>query len=260
MNFFKKFNFNKNILAFSFTSILSLIVFFYNDDNYLINIKGFIFNIYENSSKPSQWYRDLLAIKEENELLSQELVQVYLLNSKLINYEIENKKLRDMLNLKDSFKNLTLLPANIIESNYFSSIESRIINVGIEDGIKKDLPVIDIYGNLIGKIIETTNHSSKVQLITDNNFSVSVKVGTNISIGQFRPTYYQFGVLDGIIKSLDIDDGDIVFTSGVSEIYPPDIPLAKVKTQARKKNKLFQEVGVSLLTDIDNLYYVFIIQ
>ena len=154
MNFFKKFNFNKNISAFILTSILSLIIFFYNDGNYALKIKSFIFNFYESASIPSQWYKDLLTIKKENELLSKELVQIYLLNSKLINYEIENQKLREMLKFKESFKHLSLLPANIINSNYFSSIESRIINVGMEDDVKKNLAVIDIYGNLIGKVIE----------------------------------------------------------------------------------------------------------
>ena len=114
--------------------------------------------------------------------------------------------------------------------------------------------------NKFVKLRDTGEYNSKVQLITDNNFSVSVKVGNNISIGQLRPTYYKFGVLDGIIKSLDINEEDLVFTSGVSEIYPPDIPVAKIKSQIKKKNKLFQDVGVELLTDIDNLYYVFIIQ
>ena len=260
MNFFKKFNFNKNISAFILTSFLSLTIFFYNDGNYAVKIKNIIFNVYESFSYPSRWYENLLAIKKENELLSSQLVQIYLLNSKLINYEIENKKLREMLKLKESFQHLSLLPANVINSNYFSSIESKIINVGTDDGIKKDLAVIDIYGNLVGKVIEAGEYNSKVQLITDNNFSVSVKVGNNISIGQFRPTYYKFGVLDGIIKSLDINEEDLVFTSGVSEIYPPDIPVGKIKSQIKKKNKLFQDVGVELLTDIDNLYYVFIIQ
>ena len=260
MNFFRKFNFNKNIPAFVLTSTLSLMIFFYNDGDHALKIKSFIFNFYESVSTPSRWYKDLLTIKKENELLSKQLVQIYLLNSKLINYEIENTKLREMLKLKESFKHLSLLPANIINSNYFSSIESKIINVGIDDGVKKDLPVIDVYGNLVGKIIEVGTYNSKIQLITDNNFSVSIKVGNKISIGQFRPRYYKFGVLDGIIKSLDIEDGDIVFTSGVSEIYPPDIPIAKVKSQVKKKNKLFQDVGVDLLTDIDNLYYVFVIQ
>jgi len=260
MSFFKKFNFNKNISTFVLASIFSAIIFFSNDGNYVLKIKSIVFNIYESVSTPSRWYKNLLTIREENELLSSELVQIYLLNSKLINYEIENKKLREMLQLKESFKHLSLLPANIIDSNYFSSIESRIINVGIDDGIKKDLAVIDIYGNLIGKIIEVGKYNSKIQLITDNNFSVSVKVGDNISIGQFRPTYYKFGFLDGIIKSLHIDENDIVFTSGVSEIYPPDIPVAKIKSQIKKKDKLFQDVGVELLTNIDNLYYVFVIQ
>ena len=260
MNFFRKFNFNKNISAFIITSILSLAIFFSNDGNYALKIKNILFNVYESASYPSQWYQNLLVIKKENELLSSQLVQAYLLNSKLINYEIENKQLRKMIKLKESFKHLSLLPANVINSNYFSSIESKIINVGTDDGIIENLAVIDIYGNLVGKIIEVGERNSKIQLITDNNFSVSVKVGDNISIGQFRPTYYRFGVLDGIIKSLNVDEEDIVFTSGVSEIYPPDIPVAKIKSQIKKKNKLFQDVGVELLTDIDNLYYVFIIQ
>ena len=38
-----------------------------------------------------------------------------------------------------------------------------------------------------------------IALLTDNNFSVSIKVGSNISIGQFRATYYKFGILEGII-------------------------------------------------------------
>ena len=91
MNFFKKFNFNKNILTFILTSILSMMIFFYNDGNYVLKIKSLIFNFYKSASAPSQWYKDLLIIKKENELLSKELVQIYLLNSKLINYEIENK-------------------------------------------------------------------------------------------------------------------------------------------------------------------------
>ena len=109
-----------------------------------------------------------------------------------------------------------------------------------------------LYGNLVGKVIEAGEYNSKVQLITDNNFSVSVKVGNNISIGQFRPTYYQFGVLDGIIKSLDINDEDIVFTSGVSEIYPPDIPVCKVLSVSDDSDKPYLNVIVEILAILSN--------
>ena len=53
---------------------------------------------------------------------------------------------------------------------------------------------------------------------------------------------------------------DILYTSGISEIYPPDIPVARVISNVKNKNKLFQDVGVEILTDINNLYYVFVIQ
>ena len=77
---------------------------------------------------------------------------------------------------------------------------------------------------------------------------------------QFKPTFGRYGILEGVIKSLDIKEGDIIYTSGISEIYPPDIPLAKVLSNETKQNKLFQDVAVEVLADINNLYYVFIIQ
>ena len=112
---------------------------------------------------------------------------------------------------------------------------------------------------MVGKIIDVGKNSSKVQLISDNNYSVSIKVGKNISIGQFKSTYGKLGILEGTIKTLGVEENDIVYTSGVSEIYPPDIPVARVINTNKKKNKLFQDVAVEILTDINNLYYVFVI-
>ena len=62
------------------------------------------------------------------------------------------------------------------------------------------------------------------------------------------------------MKSLALSVGDIIYTSGISEIYPSDIPLAKVISNETKQNKLFQDVAVEILADVNNLYYVFIIQ
>tara|TARA_Y100000814_G_C12302546_1_gene392213 strand:- start:146 stop:928 length:783 start_codon:yes stop_codon:yes gene_type:complete len=260
MNLLRNFAFNKKLLSLITTSFFSLLIFFNNDSIYASKVTSKAYDVYSFFSSPSIWYKNILTIKKENELLSKEIVQLSLLNSKLINYEIENHKLREMLNYKESFKHLSLLPANVINSNFSFSNQSKIINVGTKDGITKDLAVIDIYGNLIGKIISAGYNNSKVQLITDNNFSVSVKIGQNISIGQFIPKYGKYGYLEGIIKTLDFNTSDIVYTSGHSEIYPPDLPVCKIISSKKKKNKLFQDVGVEILTDIKNLYYVFVIQ
>ena len=99
------------------------------------------------------WYNNILSIKEENKLLSQELVQLSLMNSKLVNYQKENSHLREMLKFKEAYKYMSLLPANVVNSNLSISSRSYIINVGKKDNIVKNLSVIDAYGNLVGKIL-----------------------------------------------------------------------------------------------------------
>ena len=260
MNFFKKFNFSNNTLVFIVVSLLSVVVFFYKDSKYTIRVKGIVLELFEVLSRPNSWYKNILAVKEENQLFANQIAQLSLLNSKLINYEIENKELRKLLDYKESFSLLSLLPANIVNSNYSISVKSCLINVGLDHSLKKNLTVIDKNGYLIGKTINIGKNNSNVQLITDNNFSVSVKIGQNSVLGQFKPTFGKYGILEGVIKSLDIKKGDIIYTSGISEIYPSDIPLAKVISNETKQNKLFQDVAVEILADVNNLYYVFIIQ
>ena len=68
------------------------------------------------------------------------------------------------------------------------------------------------------------------------------------------------GYLERVIKSVELNIGDVIYTSGVSKIYPSDLPVAKVKSIKNNPDKLFQDVIVEILADIDNLNYVFIIQ
>ena len=261
MNFFRKFNFNKNILSLILTSFLSMVIFFSNEGSSSSKVKGSVIDVYSFLSKPKIWYKDILVTKEENQFLTKKNAQLSLLNAQYHNHVIENERLRDMLDFKKNrpFSPLSLKPARVTNSSLSQSIESITISVGANDGITNNLSVIDYNGYLIGKTIDVGDNSSKVQLISDNNFSVSIKVGQNISIGQFRSTYGKLGILEGTIKTLGVEENDIIYTSGVSEIYPADIPVAKVLNTNKKKDRLFQDVAVEILADIRNLYYVFVI-
>ena len=59
---------------------------------------------------------------------------------------------------------------------------------------------------------------------------------------------------------MDLEIGEIAYTSGISEIYPADIPVAKIISVNKNNNKPFQDVVVEILSNINNLNYVFIIQ
>jgi rod shape-determining protein MreC len=207
---------------------------------------------------PKTWYENILYIKSNNELLVQNITQLKLLNSKLTNYQRENIKLREMLNFKESYPKLSLLPANKVNDN-FTSIFSIIINVGLNDDITKNQPVIDMNG-LVGKTITIGNNASKVQLITDKNFAVSVKVGEEMTLAIFKPTFGKYGYLEGVLKTLELKEDEIIYTSGVSEIYPSDIPVARIVSFAKDQDKLTQNVIVEVIAKINELNYVFVVK
>ena len=180
----------------------------------------------------------------------------------------EPRTFREMLELGVLIKQLkkpqqwSLVPARVTNKNS-ASIETILINVGKKDSIpiKQNLVVLDVSGGLLGKTIAVGNNASKVQLITDNNFSVSVRVGSGInsSLGNFVPTVGKYGILEGILKSTELNPGDLAYTSGISDIYPADIPVAKIISANKDNNKPFQDVKVEILSNFNNLNYVFII-
>ena len=258
MSYSKLFFLNKRLLTLIIFLFLSLFLFFTNQSKYVSNIEEDIIDFVAFVSYPKTWYQNILSIKSNNALLTQNITQLKLLNSKLTNYQKENIQLRKMLNFKESYPKLSLLPANKVNDN-FTSIYSIIINVGNTDKILKNQPVIDMHG-LIGKTIKVGDNASKVQLITDKNFAISVKVGKEMSLAIFKPTFGKYGYLEGVLKTLELKEGEIIYTSGVSEIYPSDIPVAKILSYTKEQDKLTQNVVVEILSKINELNYVFVIQ
>ena len=58
---------------------------------------------------------------------------------------------------------------------------------------------------------------------------------------------------------MNLYKGEIAYTSGISDIYPSDIPVAKVISINKDNNTPFQDVVVEILANLENLNYVFII-
>ena len=254
----KLYFFTKDIIFLILAIIISLTIFFSNKSIYVQKIEQKIVDFIVFIYYPKNWYEDILLVKTKNELLSQKVIQLKLLNSKLENYRKENIRLKKMLSFKESYSKLSLKPANKVNHNY-SSIFSIIINVGSRDQIYKNQAVLDMNG-LVGKTISVGKNGSKVQLITDKNFAVSVKVTKEMFLSTFKPLHGKLGYLEGVLKSLELTQGDIIYTSGVSEIYPSDLPVGKIVSFKNNPDKLYQDVVVEILADIENLNYVFVIQ
>jgi len=223
------------------------------------NIEKQVIDTISNILIPNKWYRNILIVKEENLELKQKIFQLNMLNAKLNNFKVENEKLREILSFKESFKKISFMPANVMNHNFSSSPNSVLIDLGSNDMISANQAVIDING-LIGKTIVSGKKTSKVHLISDKNFAVSVKVGNKMDKAIFKSDYGIRGFLEGVVKSVEINEGDIIYTSGIGEIYPPDIPVCKVLSITDDNDKPYLSIIVEILAELSNLNYVFVIQ
>ncbi|MBC8311008.1 MAG: rod shape-determining protein MreC [Candidatus Marinimicrobia bacterium] len=248
---------HRDAIALCITLLLSLILLFSNKSTFIDGLEADVTDVYLAITSPQRWYRDILSIKEQNSLLSQKVIQLQLLYSQNEHFRVENDHLRKMLNFT-SITPLSLLPANIT-NRHSAMIQSVIIDVGKNHGIRKNQPVIDLVG-LMGKTISVGEIATKVQLITDKNYRVSIRVGEEKSLGIFVPTHGRYGILEGVRKSMNLSKGEIAYTSGISDIYPANIPVARVTAVNNDTDRPFQDVTVEILVDLQNYNYAFVVQ
>ena len=248
---------NRDNITLLICLTLSLVLYFSSKSLIVTSVKAEISDVISIIKYPQKWYIGLLTVKEENKILNQKLVRLNLLNSELIKYQKETDELKELLNFYEE-QEWSLQIGKIINNSSSYLMRTLTINLGKKDGVSFNLPVLDING-LFGKIIAVGDRASQIQLINDKNFRVSIRVGDDLSLGEFIPTHHNLGILDGIIKTAKIGIGDVVYTSGISTIYPEGIKVAKVISINKDNDKGFQDIVVEILSNLDNYNYIFVV-
>ncbi len=208
---------------------------------------------------PSLGISDIISYKEENQLLRQRVMQYALLNAELAETARENEQLREMLQFARESQ-YQLQAAEVISRGASSVLSTITLNVGTEEGIEPNFPVLVREGFLLGKTtMSVTANASLVQLITDRNFRLSVKVGDEGVRGILAPLYEQYAEVTGIPLNSDIRPGDQVLTSGFSDIYPKDLPVGVVEEVSTVPGENFSRVRVSLHARPSDAEHVFVL-
>jgi rod shape-determining protein MreC len=141
--------------------------------------------------------------------------------------ELENQRLKAMLKLSQTVGDEVAV-TRVVGSSFDSSRRLATLSVGSGAGVAPGQPVRSPDG-LIGRVIETGRWASRVLLVSDGASSVPVRL-----VRDGTPAIAQ-GLGDGSIdlKTLEVGKnpfrrGDILVTSGVGGVYPPNIPVAIV--------------------------------
>lgn len=194
-----------------------------------------------------------LQLKETNSNLEQSLRQLEIIKA-------ENSTLKEYMNLKDKYIDYNTIPAYIIEKDISNYSNIMVINVGEEDGIKKNMTVIADKG-LVGHVIDVNSNSSKIEIIVDAASSVSATVSTT------KDAIVCKGMLDSdsslkatyIPTDATIVEGDSVETSGMGGIYPKGIHIGTIQQVVSTQNSIDRYAIIKTAVDFSTIQTVLVI-
>ena len=140
--------------------------------------------------------------------------------------EIENERLRKLLDVRERQK-VNGQVAQIVYAARDPFSRRVIVDKGLQDKITAGQPVVDDAG-IVGQVTRVFPFVSEITLITDKDQAVPVQI---LRTGQRSVV---FGLGNGQLElrylpaTTDVQNGDILVTSGLDGIFPRGLPVARV--------------------------------
>ena len=198
-------------------------------------------------------------LKSENDRLREELAELEgdeVLNADAAEQLAELMALNDLEWVGD-IPTVTAQVRSGSPSNFSHTLD---ISKGSDDGIKVGMPVVNGAG-LVGRVVLVTGSRSTVQLITDPEFAVGIKLlpsqVTGTARGQGRGEDL---IVDSNLES-DSEDlpepGTALTTSGLElSLFPDSIPVGKVRSVEESGGGLTLDLVVRPMADTERLAFV----
>ena len=257
-NFYLSIVKKKDHLLFVLLVLFSLNILLNNDSPNTLLVRAKFLDSFSFISSPSMWLKTIVQLEEETQLLREKNLQLSLQSEEMIRSYEENINLKNLLDYKKD-SNFNLVAAKVLNMGSSSNLSSITINVGLNENIEINQPVI-IPEGVIGKTILVGKSTSLVQLITDVNYRASVRIFPSGSIGILRYLRDDICEVREIQKNAEIKLGDAVLTSGFSDIYPSNLKIGNV-IEIQDEISSFQKiVKVRVSSNIGSLLNVFVVR
>jgi len=199
---------------------------------------------------------------QENDLLRQRYLADREQLLRLHALEAENKQLRNLLGAVKQIETKTAAKAVMAEILYtprdpFS--HKSTLNKGQQHNIQAGQIVVDDKG-VIGQITRVYPWVSEVTLITDKDHSIPVQVIRNslrsVISGSGKNNELELRYL---AINTDIQENDLLVTSGIGGVYPPGIPVATVLSIDRNPEDMFAHIISTPIAGVDRNRQVLIL-
>ena len=253
--FFQKF---KYFLFFLLLQTIALVLTFNNlnfhKSKFVNSANTITGGFYSKTSNLSEYF----SLKSENKILAEENTRLKNLlernNSQVFS---KDSTVIDTLKLIQEY---TFTNAKIIKNSYASQFNFLTINKGKNQGIEKEMAVINSKG-IIGITDDANGGFTTVQSILNRNSKINARLKNTNYFGSlgWNGENYNIVQLSDIPRQAPLKIGDTIETGGMSTIFPEGI-LIGIISKINSGNSADNKVDVTLFNDMSNLGYVNVVK
>ncbi len=247
----------KGYITYTALVVICLSLISMGEVSKLGGFRTFIIASVANMQDALSWIPNPGALRSENEALRELNLQLSSEVIKMRKSLIENQRLKNMINLRDT-ATVSLIPAEVVGK---SSIQMRnyiTLNRGSAAGIKSGMAVRTDAG-LVGVVIAAGNKFSFVELLNNRNVRIAAKILRSQIDGLVAWEGGEYLLLKNIPTSFDIEVNDIVATSNYSNKYPADVPVGKVIRVEKDPGSLFHKIVIEPYAQFNALEQVYVL-
>jgi rod shape-determining protein MreC len=198
----------------------------------------------------ADYFSSLSAAQKENQKLKEEKVASAQTLQQVQQLAAENAQLRNLLDAKERIEVKSIM-GEILYDARDAFTRKIVLDRGTRHGVAPGQPVIDD-GGVVGQVTRVFPFTSEVTLLTDKDQAIPVQVVRSglrsIAYGQGHS-----GTLDlrFMAVNADVQNGDMLVTSGIDGVYPAGLAVAKVVQVERKSSDAFARIVCQPVAGID---------
>ncbi|MDR2112517.1 MAG: rod shape-determining protein MreC [Candidatus Accumulibacter sp.] len=207
--------------------------------------------------KSANYFSSLSRLEEENAFLRRARLSNAETLLRTQQLEAENERLRKLLEVREQ-KKISGRVAQIIYAPRDPFSRRVVVDKGQQDRFSAGQPVVDDAG-VVGQITRVFPFVSEITLITDKNQAIPVQI---LRTGQRSVV---FGLGDGRLElrflptNADVQNGDILMTSGLDGVFPGGLPVARISRIERDTSYNFARIYCLPLAGVENFGEVMVL-
>lgn len=209
--------------------------------------------------------RELGRLQEEYAAVVEQLREYERRSVDVADLEAENARLRDLLGLAEDL-GVPAQAAEIIGKDPANLHSTMTINKGRAHGLVGDEAVVAIQDGtqgLVGRVVQVGAASAMVMPIYDASAFAAARIRRSrheglVQGGGRRNRELSMRYVDNSARNL-IAAGDMVVTSGLSSVYPPDISIGRITSISARSYETTLEISLEPVVDFSRLEVVLVL-